>query len=335
MADTPTEGQRPLISVVLDGYNESRFLGTAIETLEALQRQDFPLEEVEVVLIGSSAQVEHWQEIYSGTTPFFALRFIALDGAHYLQLKVRGAQLAAGEIVALTDSDVFPRPTWLPSIVEGIRSGADAVVGLSLFKRSGSWEWDSASRLAAASITWGWVVGKHKHEQTGVPEPVGFMDHNIAFRPETFRSHPYRLDQGRLLGAPLLYRKLKDSGLKIALHPRQQVVHFFSWRFWLVKLHFRYGYEVYLLRRMDRAYPNQWIARTTIFEPLVTMAWHVLLDVPRWFRVSRLLGVNRIRRIAILPLVIALSTAARCAEMAGMYATMMAPAAMKRWAEAV
>jgi hypothetical protein len=161
------------------------------------------------------------------------------------------------------------------------------------------------------------------------------MDHNIAFRAETFRLHPYRLDQGRLLGAPLLYRKLKDAGVKISFNPEQQVVHFFSWDFWLVKLHFRYGYEVYLLRRLDKAYPNQWISRTMIFEPLVTMAWHVLLDVPRWFRVSRLLGVNRIRRLTILPVLIALSTAARCAEMAGMYATIMAPTAMKRWAETV
>jgi hypothetical protein len=123
--------------------------------------------------------------------------------------------------------------------------------------------------------------------------------------------------------------------VQIALHPNQRVVHSFGWGYWISKLHFRYGYEVYLLRRLDKAYPNQWIARTNIVEPLVTMAWHVLLDVPRWFRVSRLLGLHPSRRLAILPVVIVLSVAARGAEMIGMYSTILAPNAMKRWAEAV
>jgi glycosyltransferase involved in cell wall biosynthesis len=335
MTDTSPITSRPVVSIVVDGYNETRFLGTAIETLEALEKQDFPLNQAELILIGTSEQVEHWKQTFPAKSRFFARHFVKLDGAHYFQLKNRGAEAATADIIVFTDSDVYPKPTWLSSLVQSIRDGADVVAGLSLFKNSGSWLSDSPTRLAAASITWGWVVSKDNRKNMRRLQAAGFMDHNIAFRAETFRSHKYREENGRLMAGPLLYRALKESGATIALQPKQQVVHFFSWEFWLIRLHFRYGYEVFQLRRLDKHYPNQWISRTRILEPLVTMVWHVLLDIPRWFRVSRLLGIGHIRRIAILPLVVALSVVARCSEMAGMYASMMVPTAMKRWAEAV
>jgi hypothetical protein len=330
-----TDKSRPVVSVVIDGYNESRSFGTARDTLLALERQTFPLKQVEVVLIGSASQVKEWQTVYSDKTPFGDVRFAVMEHAHYLEMKLRGAELVSGSIVAFSDSDVFPTPAWLASVVEGIQAGADVTIGMSLFKVSNSWRSDSASRLAAASITWGWIIGKKLDPLSHLPVPVGFMDHNVAFRTEIFRRYPPRLDNGRLLNGPLSYRALKNAGVKMILIPKQQVVHYFAWPFWLSKLHFRYGYEVYLLRRLDKTYPNQWIARTGILEPLVTMAWHTLLDVPRWWRVSRLLEVPLRRRIAILPLLLILSLTARGAEMLGMYSTMLARDVMKRWAEAV
>jgi hypothetical protein len=86
---------------------------------------------------------------------------------------------------------------------------------------------------------------------------------------------------------------------------------------------------------MNDQYPNQWIARTAIFEPVMTMMWHILLDVPRWLRVSRLLDIHPVRRILLLPLVFTMSCVARASEMAGMYCTMADADRMKRWAESV
>jgi len=70
-----------------------------------------------------------------------------------------------------------------------------------------------------------------------------------------------------------------------------------------------------------------------ILEPLVTMAWHMLLDIPRWSRFSRVLQISLPRRLLLLPVVVLMSFGARACEMAGMYATLLAPEAMKRWAE--
>jgi len=158
------------------------------------------------------------------------------------------------------------------------------------------------------------------------------MDHNAGFRAEVFRRHRYRTDLGRLLGAPLLYRRLAEAGERIELQPDQRVVHYFAWRYW-VPLHVRYGHEVYRLRRLDESYPNQWIARSGILEGALTMAWHMLLDVPRWFRFSRLLGLTPARRVGLLPLLIGVSGLARGAEMVGIYATMLDHERVARWAQ--
>jgi glycosyltransferase involved in cell wall biosynthesis len=332
---TPSRPDKPVVSIIVEGYNESRDLGKAVNTIEALQRQDFPAHQVEIILMGSAAQVKEWRARYAQGMPFWGIQAVEVAGLSYLQLKTRGAKFASAEILAFTDSDVYPHRTWLSSLVNGIRGGGDVSIGLSLFKSANSWEWNRATRLAAASITWGWVVGKELDPDRNIPCPVGFMDHNFGLRADTFRRHQYNTTFGRLCGAPLLTRSFLDGGAKLVLQPRQRVTHYFSWLYWLKCLHFRYGYEVFMLRRLDDQYPNQWIARTKIFEPVMTMMWHILLDVPRWFRVSRLLDIHPVRRIMLLPLVVALSCVARTAEMTGMYSTMLAPNVMRRWAESV
>ncbi len=326
---------KPTVSVIVEGYNESRDLGKAVNTIEALKQQDFPPSQVEVILMGSSEQVADWRVQYADSAPFWIIRPVEANGLSYLRLKNRGAEEATAEILAFTDSDVYPHRTWLSSLVEGVRSGGDVSIGLSLFKSRTGWRWDQATRLAAASITWGWVVGKVVDPERYLPIPVGFMDHNFGLRADTFRRHQYNTMFGRLCGAPLLTKSFLDGGAKLVLQPRQRVTHYFAWSYWLKCLHFRYGYEVFMLRRMNDRYPNRWIANTKVLEPMITMLWHVGLDVPRWFRVSRLLDVHPVRRVLLLPLVVVMSCIARATEMVGMYWTMIAPDAMRRWAESV
>lgn len=321
--------KKPVISVILEGYNETRDLGIVQETMEALRQQDFPLNQVEVILVGSSTQSQEWEKLYSSDTDFCSIKTVEFDDAHYYQLKNGGAQIALGEILAFTDSDVQPKPTWLSSIVEGIRNGADVVVGPSLFRQKGPLTPATPLIPVVSSITWGWIISKGEN---GQPKAVGFMDHNVALRADVFRDYQYRTDLGRVCASPLLYRTLTKAGIKVTLQSKQQATHYFSWVYWL-RLHFRYGYEVFHLRRLDKQYPNQWIAQTKVLEPLVTMIWHILLDIPRWFRFSSVLQTHLSYRWAVLPIVIALSTIARAVEMFGIYATMLAPISMKQWAE--
>ena len=86
-ASTPL---RPRVSVVIEGYNESLDLGSARDTLVALGRQDFPLGEVEVILVGSEAQAEAWRAAWTDPAPFGRVLALAAEGAHYYALKNEG-----------------------------------------------------------------------------------------------------------------------------------------------------------------------------------------------------------------------------------------------------
>lgn len=326
----------PLVSVVIEGFNESQEQGFADNTMAALKLQDYPLDRVEIILVGSRAQSAEWQESYcNDPAPFLSVKTVAADDALYYRLKNLGAQQATGEIIVFTDSDVCPKPTWISAFVEGIQSGADVSIGISLFKDLNGWTSRNILHKITVCITFAYILGKifeHKRGQIPNMEIRGFVGHNVAMRTEVFRQSQFSTEFGRLIASPLLFLSLVKQGYDVVLHPKQQVVHFFEWGYW-VRLHYRFGYEVYQLRRLDKTYPNQWITKLGWLEPVATMLWHMLLDMPRWFRFSRLLEMPVLVRLGLFPVVVVLSTIARGAEMFGMFSTMRSPAAMKQWAE--
>ncbi|MFM9976699.1 MAG: glycosyltransferase [Sphingomonadaceae bacterium] len=324
----------PLVSVVIEGYNQGRDLGVADATIKRLAAQDYPTSRVELVLVGSPPQIADWQARYADGHGFRAIKYLSFDEMRYYDFKNAGTTVAAGEIVAMTDSDVLPRRRWISAIVETITGGADASMGPSLFGDGVTYHADSVLMRMTASITWGWILGPPDPE-TGRPRSRGFHDHNIAMRADVWRDHKYRTDLGRIMSSPLLFHDLLRDGKRVRFHPHQQAEHQFSLRYWLISLQYRYGHEVYRLRRADRNYPNQWITRTGIFEPLVTYGWHVMLDVPKWFRLNRALGKNVVITTALLPAFVLVSAFARSFEMAGMIWTMVRPQESRRWAESI
>lgn len=322
---------RPRVSVVVEGYNEELALGTVDRTLDGLRRQEFAIDQIEVILVGSTMQAEEWKKIQTGATSFLRIKAIASPGAHYYALKNDGVRNASADIIALTDSDTRPEPGWLSSIVDGVAGGADATAGLTLFRSDSGWGPEHPLMQVAASISWGFIVPHARNEPAG--HPAGFLSHNVGFRAETLRRHPYRTDLGRTCAGSFLYKALEQSGAAMFLQPHQRVVHQFSLRWWLLRLHRRFGYEVFLLRRLDATNAKRWLLSVTLIEPLLTMVWHMLLDVPQWLRFSKLLRVPLWRRLILIPVVIGMSLLARGSEMIGMYQTIAAPESMKRFAE--
>jgi glycosyltransferase involved in cell wall biosynthesis len=314
----------PRVSVVIEGYNESRDLGSADAVMAALLRQDFALGEMEVILVGSGDQAAGWRSRWGAGTPFARVTAVEADGAHYYALKNRGARHARAEVLAFLDSDALPEPGWVRALVDSIGRGADVSAGVTLFRGDdGRGPADPLLQVAAA-ISWGFVVPRG-----GDPDapPAGFLSHNVGFRAATFRRHAYRTDLGRTCAGSLLFGSLRDAGVRMVLEPRQRVAHVFSLGWWVLRLHRRFGYEVLLLRRLDGGARLGWL------EPPLTMAWHVALDLPQWWRFGRFAGIPVRRRVALLPLVLPLSVLARGGEMVGMVQTLAAPDAMKRFAE--
>jgi len=313
---------KPAISVIVEGYNDSLDLGSALETVQSVARQKCAIQNVEIILAGSPQQAAVWKDALAEERRFFAVKVIGAD-AHYYRLKNLGAEAASADILAFIDSDALPEDGWLEAIVRGIEGGAAVVAGITLYRpESGQARFPSLLTVAA-SISWGFIVG----------DPArGFLSHNVGFHRSTFEQLRYREDLGRTCAGSFLYDAVVRSGHTIRFQPDQRVRHVFTWRWWLRRLHFRFGHEVYLLRRLNPDAPHAWTRRLGILEPVATMAWHVMVDVPQWFRFSRCLGWSTPRQVAYVPVVLLLSLGARSAEACGMYATLFAPDRMRRFA---
>ena len=317
----------PAVTVVVEGYNETLEIGCLNETLDALRLQTFPLAKVEVILVGSHAQIEAWKQEYSAL-PFHSVRFLCAGQSHYYELKNRGVRLARAPIVALTDSDVAPAPDWLRTVVEGIDAGHAAVAGVSLFRGAGGRRVWKPVLEAAASISWGFVVSR-----SGSDSARGFLSHNLGCRTSLFAESGYRDDLGRTCAGSFLFGDWRQSGVKVRFQPRQRVAHAFTFLWWVTRLHVRFGHEVYRLRRIELRHDKRWVRFLGLLEPPATCVWHVCLDVPQWWRFGKLLGHSRASRLLRLPLVLALSIPARGGELWGMYLTMFAPEVARRFAE--
>jgi len=134
----------------------------------------------------------------------------------------------------------------------------------------------------------------------------GFLSHNAGFRRDTLLEPALSRRIRPDCAGSILYSRL-DGGVQIVLNPRQLIAHAFSMRWWIGKLHARFGYEVYRVRRMGSPVVDSRVSRLGLLEPALTMAWHVLLDVPQWFRYGRVLEWSLPARLCAVPVLLALS----------------------------
>ena len=110
----PAEGVRnrapvPRISVIIEGWNESNEGGREEcfalgETLQSLERQEFPPEHAEVLLMGTVRQVEVWRKQFPHPTPFGDLRFVAVDEDNGYAFKNEGARRAKSDLLAFCEN---------------------------------------------------------------------------------------------------------------------------------------------------------------------------------------------------------------------------------------
>src|ERR1700693_1320702 len=202
----------PLGSVLLEAYNEEyNSLTPPADTLNAILQQDFPLEQVELVFIGSPQQIEYWKGLAEDRGKFFQVRTVPVRSgdSHYWQLKNKAAEVAEGQFVALIDCDTVPGPHWLSALVAGLQSGADVCVGPSQY-RTERFGPDSPWMLAASLPSWAFQLAR-----SATPAAGALLAHNVAFRRDVLLQHPFR-NYNRSFPSSLLYFELVRLGAKIA-----------------------------------------------------------------------------------------------------------------------
>jgi glycosyltransferase involved in cell wall biosynthesis len=323
---------KPVVSVIVEAYNEeANNLAPPDETLQALLKQDFPLEQVELILSGSEQQIAHWQKIYAAWPRFQRVQMLSVESeqSHYWQLKNKAVECAEGEIIALIDCDALPVPQWLSSGVGGIREGADVSVGPSVYRTerlAGNSPW----MLAAALPSWSFVLALSSSAKN--PQANALTAHNLIILRALLLQYPFP-EQRRSFVSSLEYFELKRAGAKFSYQPGQKIAHGMTFRWWLSRMHFRRGWETYEGRRADASWPRIAIlGRLPWIEPVVLRMGLVCRDARHWFRFSSVLGVSRIRAILLFPMALLASFFARTAEMIGMYAALLAPEASQHQA---
>ena len=322
---------KPLVSIIIEVYNEvHNALAFHSDTLDALFAQDFPLDQVELIFIGTPGQIDDIDKLHPEWRSFAQVKLVTADveHTHYWQLKNKAAVSAEGEIVAFADSDVRPSPRWLSSIVTGIQNGADVVVGPSQFRTQGLGP-NSPWMLTAALPTWGFVLARTGSGER--PRADSLLGHNVAMRRDVLLRHPYGAFK-QSFGSSLLFFELMRSHARVVYQPAQKVAHGMTLRWWL-RLHFRRGWETYGGRDADPAWPRiRILEKMKPIEPIVLRMGLVLRDARHWFRYSRVVGVSRVRAVLLFPLALVVSFVARSAEMVGMYAALIQPRATEHLA---
>ncbi len=322
----------PTVSVVVEAYNEeANALAPPDDTLQALLAQDFPLQETELILIGSARQNEHWRKIYADWPRFLRVRLLTVDqdNSHYWQLKNQAVEYAEADILALIDCDALPGPNWLSSGVNAIRAGADASVGPSLY-RTASLASDSPWMMAAALPSWSFALGFNSTARE--LRANALMAHNLIIRRAWLLRYPFETVT-RSFVSSLQFFRLKRAGVQFSYQPQQRVAHGMSFQWWLSRMHFRRGWETYAGRSADPSWPRiAMLEKLPWIEPVVLRMGLVGRDARHWFRFSGMLGVSRTRAILLFPIALVASFSARIAEMIGMYAALWAPKASEHQA---
>jgi len=117
----------PFVSIIVPTYNRATVLPYL---MNALGRQAYPSDRMELIVVDNSSS-DNTEDVVLGWGSVlpFDVHFYRKENQGPAVSRNYGAARAAGEILAFTDSDCVPHPTWIRSSVSAIAEGAGLVCG--------------------------------------------------------------------------------------------------------------------------------------------------------------------------------------------------------------
>ena len=114
----------PAASVIVPTFERP---GELAGCLGALAQLDYAGSlEVVVVDDGGTTPLD---DVVAGAAPDLAVRIVRTENSGPAGARNKGAHLAEGEVLAFTDDDCRPTPTWLATLVDHIAGSADVAAG--------------------------------------------------------------------------------------------------------------------------------------------------------------------------------------------------------------
>ncbi|QDB80221.1 glycosyltransferase [Georgenia sp. 311] len=112
----------PRVSVIVPVRDDPRLSAC----LAALARQTYPAELVEVVVVDNGSKDG---QALAAASAQPGVRYLAEPSGGSYTARNAAVLASAGEVLAFTDADCLPEPTWLERAVDELREGADIVAG--------------------------------------------------------------------------------------------------------------------------------------------------------------------------------------------------------------
>jgi glycosyltransferase involved in cell wall biosynthesis len=122
VAYSPASGPILKVSVVIPVWNKADLLRLC---LDHLKRQTYPSDSYEIIVVdnGSDDEIAFLHDEYP------EVRWFREENPSSYAARNCGLRHAAGEIIAFTDADCLPTPTWLENSVGSLRSSGASIVG--------------------------------------------------------------------------------------------------------------------------------------------------------------------------------------------------------------
>lgn len=238
----------PLVSVIIPCYNEEKTIGLL---LDALEKQTYPLDHMEVV-IADAMSTDGTREVIAGylqSRPDFSIRVVD-NPKRIIPAGLNAAiRTSRGEIILRLDAHSIPAASYIELSVKALQEGKGQNVGGVIEINPGSDTWIGRSIAVATAHPLG--VGDAKYRwatEAGPADTVAFG----AFSRELFERIGY-YDETLLINEDYeLNTRLRRSGGTIWIDPQIRAVYYsrgdlsslarqyFSYGFWKFKMLKRY-----------------------------------------------------------------------------------------------
>ncbi|HEX9828813.1 MAG TPA: glycosyltransferase [Bacteroidota bacterium] len=264
-----------------------------LDTLASLQKQDYPLENIEIIICQYGWDAEKHRAV---TAKFPSVKILTGENSDYYYLKNLGIQEAQGEIIAFADSDCVYVPTWASGIVITLEKNADVSVGISNYPGS------SLIERLCAFHNFHCILPRESDRIRR------FVSNNVAFKAEVIKSNQYDRRFIRSGGCTQLAERLYRAGMRMKLNPEQLAHHnFYDLRTHIWERTLRNGYDIFHTRTLDSSMPLAPLAQIGIFAPPLFWGIFVLSDTYniiqniqyihcRWYEVPVFLGFSVMMR---------------------------------------
>jgi GT2 family glycosyltransferase len=271
----------PELSVVLPTFNR---LSQLKRVLAALERQTFPADRFEVVVVADGCTDGTNEYLRSLRTPF-ELVLSSQDNQGVAMARNRGVAHARADLILFLDDDVVPVPEWIAEHMQVLRQDDQVVVlgpmlpppdvKLAPWVR---WEERMLEKQYQDMIEGRWQPTARQFYTGNTSLAKRHIVAAGGFDPRFHRAEDVEL----------AYR-LKDLGLRFVFNPKAVGYHYAerSFESWL-KIPYAYGrYDVVI----TRAKGQDWLLPTVLREfrgrsPLIRALTRLCLDRPRLSRVT-------------------------------------------------